>query len=240
MADYGNGRFPLSMFEHLGGNIYLPAATAARFRGFRDDIKAETGVTLRITGDVDGLGGWNGYRPFDRQVAYRKHYGIMASVAGLSSHGGKYQGRDFFAFDIANITDVPWATVARIAAKWGLWVNFVTPKELWHFGDPNPWVSPAVAAGSSSPIAIPTTGVDMFLFYAGTLSPSNAYLATYDGRALKVRPTVGVEATALIAASPQIPRVQLTAAQVIDLCAQGGYTFKAGVGYYDGVASYRP
>ena len=30
MADYGNGRFPLSMFEHLGGNTYLPAATAAR------------------------------------------------------------------------------------------------------------------------------------------------------------------------------------------------------------------
>ena len=67
-----------------------------------------------------------------------------------------------------------------------------------------------------------------------------AYLASYDGRVLKVRPTVGVEATALIAAQPPIPRVQLTGDQVVDLCAQGGYVFKNGVGYYDGVPSYRP
>lgn len=99
----------------------------------------------------------------------------------------------------------------------------------------------AESAGGVTPtVPAPTTGADMFIFYAGTLSASNAYLATYDGRVLKVRPTVGVEAVALIAAQPQIPRVQLTAAQVIDLCAQGGYVFKDGVGHYDGVPSYRP
>ncbi|KJL49149.1 Murein DD-endopeptidase MepM [Microbacterium hydrocarbonoxydans] len=87
--------------------------------------------------------------------------------------------------------------------------------------------------GTPSTPSIPQTGdPQMFLFYAGVLSASNAYLATYDGRTLKVRPTQGVEAKALIAALPSIPRVQLTSAEVVDLCAQGGYAYdrKAGVG----------
>lgn len=150
MASYANGRFPLSLFEHLGGNIYLPPATAARFRGFRADVKAETGVTLRITGDIDGLGGWNGYRPFDAQVRYKKHYGNKAAEEGKSSHGGKYRGSDFFAFDIANSGDIPWSTFVRLAKKWGLMTDFVSPRERWHVGDPNPWSMPAASGSNES------------------------------------------------------------------------------------------
>lgn len=150
MAKYKNGRFPLSLFEHLGGNIYLPPATAARFRGFRQDIFDEVGVWIRITPDRSGLGGWNGYRPYDIQVNYKRVLGRLASAAGFSSHGGRYLLRDFFAFDVDNWAQVPWKVFTRLAKKWGLKTNFVLPTEKWHVGDPNPWTMPNVG-GSAAP-----------------------------------------------------------------------------------------
>lgn len=96
-------------------------------------------------------------------------------------------------------------------------------------------------AGLGSHPFTPPTGGTMLLFN-GVSAPDVFYLAEYEGRSLKVRPTVGVERKLLLGAEPRIPRGQLTDAEVIDLCAQGGYVFdaKRGVGLYDGVPGYTP
>lgn len=98
-------------------------------------------------------------------------------------------------------------------------------------------------AGSGGiPFPNPTTGgIDMFTFYPEG-APDQLYLATYEGRVLKVRPTVGIEAKMLRGAAPKIPTGALYPSEVIDLCAQGGYVWVAAKGYgtYDGVPSYFP
>jgi hypothetical protein len=152
VSRYQNGRVPLDVLEHLGGDIYLPPATAARWRGFRDDVKAETGVTLYITPATSrGWDGWNGYRPLGSQITYKAHLGMQAAMPGTSSHGGVYQGSDCFAMDIGNYWAVPWEVFTRLARKWGLTTNFVTPEERWHVGDKNPWTMPDGSGGSTTP-----------------------------------------------------------------------------------------
>ena len=98
----------------------------------------------------------------------------------------------------------------------------------------------ASVGSSPLPIPIPQTGDADMLLFNGVNNPTQYYLAIHDGRALKVRPTLGVEAKLLLGAEPRIPRGQLTDDEVVDLCAQGGYVFQDGVGYYDGIPSFYP
>jgi hypothetical protein len=147
---YANGRYPLNLFIHRGGNIYLTPSLNARWDEMVRLALEKYGVRLWITGDIDGLGGWNGYRTWDAQGRYKAYYGNKAAAQGYSSHGGRYQGQEVFALDIANVDDLapgnPALARARLTAlaqTVGLRVNFVTPTEWWHVGDfNNPWVAP--------------------------------------------------------------------------------------------------
>lgn len=147
---YSNGRFPLSLFVHRGGNIYLTPSLNARWDEMVRLALEKYRVRLWITGDIDGLGGWNGYRPWDAQGRYKNHYGRGAAAQGFSSHGGVYQGREVFALDIGNVdalapgnASLAHARLTALAQAVGLTVNFVSPSEWWHVGDfNNAWVVP--------------------------------------------------------------------------------------------------
>lgn len=165
MPTYSNGRFPLNLFVHRGGNIYLSPSLNARWdEAVRRGVE-QYGVRLYITGDIDGLGGWNGYRPYDAQVKYRIRYGQGAAEPGKSSHGGNYRGRESFALDVANWSSLApgnealaWSRFVGLMTGVGLTVNFVTPKELWHVGDfNNAWVAPdfgtASGGNNSEPVS---------------------------------------------------------------------------------------
>jgi hypothetical protein len=129
------------MFVHLGGDHYLPAGTAARWSWLVAQAKAKYGVALRITG------GWNGYRPYDVQVQYRKDLGIWAAVPGTSSHGLIWRGLQVAAVDVNNWGELGWGRFAGLCRLAGFTVDFVSPQELWHIGDLNDiWTVPAFAA----------------------------------------------------------------------------------------------
>lgn len=157
--DYANGRFPLDLFIHRGGNIYLTPGLNARWNEMVRLGVEKYGVRLYITGDIDGLGGWNGYRPWDAQGRYKAHYGKGAAAQGYSTHGGKVSGRQVFAVDVANVDALapnnPGLARARLTAlakAVGLTVNFVTPPEWWHIGDFNDaWTVPVFGAVTINP-----------------------------------------------------------------------------------------
>lgn len=142
--NHPNGRFPLSAFIHRGDNIYLTPSLNARWNELVRLALEKYGVRLWITGDIDGLGGWNGYRPWAAQGAYKRHYGRFAAAQGYSSHGGRYNGQIVFALDVANLdalaphnASLARARLTSLAKAVGLRVNFVTPTEWWHLGDFN-------------------------------------------------------------------------------------------------------
>lgn len=144
MGGYTNGRYPLSMMVHLGGEHYLPPGTAARWVWMVRMAWEKYGVILRITG------GWNGYRPYDIQVQYRKDLGIWAAVPGYSSHGLIYRGQQVAAIDVNNWGELGWARFVALCRLAGFTVDFVSPQELWHIGDFNDiWTVPAFAASGS-------------------------------------------------------------------------------------------
>lgn len=160
MGGFTNGRWPLSMLVHLGGSIYLPAGTAARWLWMVALAYATYGVRLRITP------GWNGYRPYDVQVEYREELGEYAAWPGTSSHGLIYRGRLVAAIDVQNWRDladterVAWARFVALCESAGFTVDFVTPRELWHIGDFNDiWTPPAfttaTGGGTVTPAPIP-------------------------------------------------------------------------------------
>ena len=156
---YANGQYPLHLFIHRGGNLYFTPSLSARWDEMVRLALEKYGVRLYITGDIDGLGGWNVYRPIGPQRNYRRHYGIRAAEPGKSSHGGKYRGQEVFAADIANVDSLapgnPSLARARLTAlakAVGLTVNFVTPTEWWHVGDFNPaWAAPSFGAVAINP-----------------------------------------------------------------------------------------
>lgn len=100
----------------------------------------------------------------------------------------------------------------------------------------------SAAAGTARPFPAtpPQTGMPDMLLFNGVSAPQDFYLATYDGRRLKIRPTLGTERRLLLNAVPAIPRAQLTDDEVVDLCAQGGYVWDAANarGLYDGAVTY--
>lgn len=95
------------------------------------------------------------------------------------------------------------------------------------------------AGGGGRPIIPPATGVAEMYLFNGISNPEQYYLATYEGRILRVKPVLGIEAKILLGAEPKIPRGQLTDAELVDLCAQGGYTYD-GQPLYDGTPGLKP
>lgn len=156
---YANGQYPLHLFIHRGGNLYFTPSLNARWNEMVRLGVEKYGVRLFITGDIDGLGGWNAYRPIGPQRNYRRHYGIRAAEPGFSSHGGKFRGQEVFALDISNVNalapgnqSLANARLTALARAVGLTVNFVTPTEWWHVGDFNPaWTVPSFGAVAVNP-----------------------------------------------------------------------------------------
>lgn len=155
MTRYENGRAPLSDLVKLGDQHYLPAGTCARWQELQRLAWEKYGVWLVITP------GWNGYRPLNIQVQYRAELGIWAAVPGTSSHGLTYQGRDCAAIDVNNWQSLApgnqslaWARFVALCRLVGFTIDFVTPQELWHIGDFDPFTIPAFAAINIKPIPV--------------------------------------------------------------------------------------
>lgn len=147
MTRYDNGQAPLSDLVYLGPDFYLPRGTAARWRELLRLGLEKYGVRIEVTP------GWNGYRPLDVQRRYRAELGIMAAVPGYSSHGLTYQGRDCAAVDVNNwralapwSESLAWSRFVALCRLVGFTVDFVSPRELWHIGDFDPFNVPAFAA----------------------------------------------------------------------------------------------
>lgn len=151
MGGYANGRFPLEIMEHLGGDHYLPPGTAARWRWLVEQAWLKYGVLLRITW------GWNGYRPYAIQVEYRNELGEWAAVPGYSSHGIVYSGQQVAAIDVDNWAVLGWGRFSALCRLAGFRVDFVSPQELWHIGDFNDiwnvpdWLSDQMPAWKPAP-----------------------------------------------------------------------------------------
>ncbi|WP_144834117.1 M15 family metallopeptidase [Microbacterium sp. BH-3-3-3] len=152
MPRYQNGRAPLGDLVKFGEQHYLPVGTAARWRELQRLAQEKYGVWLAITS------GWNGYRPYDIQVQYRKELGIWAAVPGYSSHGLVYQGRDCAAIDVNNWgalapgnSSLAWSRFVVLCRLVGFTVDFVSPQELWHIGDFDPFIVPAFASITINP-----------------------------------------------------------------------------------------
>lgn len=145
---FANGKIPLDQLQHLGGDHYLPAGTAARWLWMVAAGQVKYGVTLRITP------GPNAYRWFDAQVdAKRAACGRGrcqdAADPGSSSHGGVYKGRPAMAIDVTNWRDLApgdeklaWARFAALCRLAGF-TTLLFSWEPWHIVDFNdPWTVP--------------------------------------------------------------------------------------------------
>ena len=203
MPAYGNGEYPLNLFVHRGGNLYFTPSLSARWDEMVRLGVEKYGVRLWITGDIDGLGGWNVYRPLLPQRRYRAYYGNRAAEPGKSSHGGKFRGQEVFALDISNVNalapgnqSLANARLTALAKTVGLTVNFVTPTEWWHVGDFNhAWSVPAFGRVTVNPetTALPEQkDEDMLPLYImdsvdGNDIPGWALLNTRTGKLITMR-----------------------------------------------------
>ncbi len=170
--------------------------------------------------------------PVGRWVAFGDTVGRTArgSEYGPQDYPGTAWEGEHVHFVISDYLHAAWTLVAG--------------RTLADFYDPAIMLAGVLAGTAgvgSRPFNPPVmTGVaDMFLFN-GVSAPTQFYLGTYEGRRLKVRPTLGIEAKVLLNAAPTIPRAQVTDDELVDLCAQGGYMFDAATGTatYDGKDSY--
>lgn len=149
MARYPNGRIPESELVRLGVEHYATPATAQRLKNLIADVKANEGVTLRVTG------GPNIYRNLKWQNFYWDVLPFpQAARPGTSSHGGEYQGRDAMAADIDNWAEIGKDKFYRYARKHGFTPGIFS-WEPWHIVDFNPWVMPEVSGGGSDGSAKP-------------------------------------------------------------------------------------
>ncbi|WP_139340720.1 hypothetical protein [Microbacterium sp. CSI-V] len=137
---------------YLGPEFYLPSGTAARWRALQRLGLEKYGVWLVPTP------GWNGYRPLSIQYQYRAELGIWAAVPRTSSHGLTFNGRDMAAIDVNNwralapwSESLAWARFVALCRIVGFIVDFVSPQELWHIGDPDPYTIPAFAVVTINP-----------------------------------------------------------------------------------------
>lgn len=137
---YPNGRYPLSMMVHLGGQHYAPPGTAARIAFAQRLMREKYGVVLVVTP------GWNVYRPLNIQVDYERIYGWpRAAKAGTSNHGLFVNGREVAAVDWFNWAAVQWGRFVAVMRLAGLSAGTVA-SEGWHVVDLNdPWSVPGFA-----------------------------------------------------------------------------------------------
>ena len=98
--------------------------------------------------------------------------------------------------------------------------------------DPMVWIAQFAAPAVVTPPTpipklspTPKSGARPMFLFNGISNPTAFYLAVYDGRTLKVRPTLGVERKVLLNAVPAIPRAQVSDAELVELCKQGGYVY---------------
>ncbi|KSU52903.1 hypothetical protein [Microbacterium enclense] len=145
MPRYANGQAPLSALVKLSDQHYLPEGTAARWRELQRLAWEKYGVWLIISP------GWNAYRPLSIQYEYRAELGIWAAVPGYSSHGLNFNGRDCAAIDVYNWASLGWGRFVALCRLVGFTVDFVSPQELWHIGDFDPWSVPTFAAITINP-----------------------------------------------------------------------------------------
>lgn len=145
MPRYANGQAPLSALVKLGEQHYLPAGTAARWKELQRLAWEKYRVWLIISP------GWNAFRPLAIQYEYREELGVWAAVPGYSSHGLTFDGRDCAAIDVYNWAELGWGRFAALCRLVGFTVDFVSPQELWHIGDFDPWNVPTFAVITINP-----------------------------------------------------------------------------------------
>lgn len=253
MPLYANGRVDESVLVEIGRGTdsnglwrwLATPATVARFRFAQQYALDHFGREIGIRD------GYNMYRPlFSQEIARRGACAAGncngAAVPGSSSHGGSwyYDGayRDCLAIDI-DPNGLTWAQAQAACAAAGFAVGLITERisgipggEPWHVIDfaafgPAPTFGEAITLPTP---AVPTTGdPDMsVLIYSGDapLTTGNTYLLRHDRRELVVRPTLGLEAKALINAVPALPRAQFLPHEIVELCLQGGYKWDAAKG----------
>lgn len=156
MTRYENGKAPLSDLVHLGPEFFLPVGTAARWQELRRLAWEKYGVWLIPSA------GWNGYRPLAIQYEYRAELGVWAAMPGYSSHGLTYNGQDCAAIDVNNWRALApgnealaWGRFVALCRIVGFIVDFVSPRELWHIGDFDPFTVPAFADIAINPRPVP-------------------------------------------------------------------------------------
>lgn len=148
MSRFSNGGIPASLLVEIGPYHWMTAATAKRWAGLVADILKNEGVRMQITP------GKNAYRDYAGQVFARNGACANgrcddAAVAGTSSHGGEYRGRDSLAIDVANwgvLGKDKWYAYCR---KHGFEPGFFD-WEPWHIIDWAPWTMPAGPSGGST------------------------------------------------------------------------------------------
>jgi len=94
-----------------------------------------------------------------------------------------------------------------------------------HKRDPLPLIRDVLATPSGSETTPILKGVSNMLLFNGVSNPGQFYIGVYDGRTLKVRPTLGIEAKVLLNSQPPLPRAQVTDVELVELCRQGGYVY---------------
>lgn len=225
---YTNGRVPLSLLVHLGGQHYLMPGTYQRWIGFVRDVFAERGVYMQITP------GPNGYRWYEAQQEERRKACARgrcndAAEPGDSSHGGPWRGTETCAIDVNNWASIPWATYKRLAEKWGFIVLYFS-WEKWHLVDPNPWAAPAGAGSSGENGNTPATpSIDLALlrrqkeqtmYIKGTSNPEVYNVFTDANGQVRLRVCLPAEASYAITAGIVTQGYDSTLSQ---LAADTGY-----------------
>lgn len=148
---YLNGQVPYSVVSVVlasgtDGNGYwefrCTPAFAARWAFAKREAERSFGRTIYIRA------GWNVYRPYDVQVSARKRACASgncngASVAGYSSHGGNWGGRDCLAVDV-DPNGLTWDQVDQAMEAAGFSARLITEAmsgikggERWHYIDFN-------------------------------------------------------------------------------------------------------
>lgn len=150
MTLYRNGRIPpgvlFTIADGVDRNGYwefqTTRATYVRWQMAKDYAEKHFGKTLYIRS------GWNIYRPFQVQKDARDRACAAgncnaASVAGFSSHGGNWRGRDCLAIDV-DPNGLSWAQVWEACRSAGFECGLITQAisgipggEPWHIIDFN-------------------------------------------------------------------------------------------------------
>lgn len=132
MSEYKNGFIPKDKLVRRGSSFYATPGTWAKWDALVADVKADTGITLRITP------GNNAYRDYQSQVEAKKEHGSNAAFPGTSSHGGVFKGKDALAIDVDNWMQIGRQRFYNYCLKHGFEPGYFD-WEPWHIIDWEPW-----------------------------------------------------------------------------------------------------